>query len=117
MGRIVIVAYRPRPGKRQALRRLMFDHVAILRSQGLVTDRLPITMEAQDGTIVEVFEWKSKEAIESAYANAAVVEMWNAFSEVCDYVPVGQVPEAAQVFSEFTPLDIPALARRNQQET
>lgn len=58
MGRIVIVGYRPKEGQRDALRRLIVDHVATLRSEGLVSERTPITMEAADGTIVEVFEWK-----------------------------------------------------------
>ena len=105
MGRIVIVGYRPKPGKRVALRRLILDHVAILRSQGLVTDRIPITMEAQDGTVVEVFEWKSKAAIESAHTNPVVLEMWSEYGEVCDYIPVSDVPEASELFSEFTPID------------
>jgi hypothetical protein len=30
--------------------------------------------------------------------------MWEEYAAVCDYVPVAQVPEAAQLFSEFTPL-------------
>jgi hypothetical protein len=105
MGRIVIVGYRPKTGKRDALRRLILDHVAILRSQGLVTDRIPITMEAQDGTIVEVFEWKSKAAIESAHTNPAVLKMWSEYGEVCDYIPVSDVPEGAQLFSEFAPIE------------
>ena len=69
MGRIVIACYRPKPGKLDALRALMADHLPILRSQDLVTDRESIIMEAEDGTIVEVFEWKSQEAIEAAHSN------------------------------------------------
>jgi quinol monooxygenase YgiN len=105
VGRIVIVAYRPKPGKREALRDLIRDHVATLRSQDYVTDRLPITMEAQDGTIVEVFEWRSKEAIEAAHSNPVILRMWEQYRETCDYIPIAQVPEAAQLFSEFTPID------------
>ena len=104
MGRIVIACYRPKPGKQEDLRRLMVDHVPTLRSLGLATDRAAIAMEAQDGTIVEVFEWLSREAIESAHTNPTVLAMWQAYDEVCDCVPIGRVPEAAQLFSEFTPL-------------
>lgn len=39
MGRIVIVAYRPKPGKADALKYLTRAHVARLRKEGLVTDR------------------------------------------------------------------------------
>jgi quinol monooxygenase YgiN len=105
MGRIVIACYRPRPGKREALRQLILDHVATLRAQRLVTDRAPITMEGADGVIVEVFEWMSREAIEAAHTNPAVLAMWERYSEVCDYVPLASLPEAAEMFAEFSPVD------------
>ena len=44
-------------------------------------------MEAEDGTIVEVFEWKSKQAIDAAHTNPRVLEMWEEYAAVCDYVP------------------------------
>jgi hypothetical protein len=110
MGRIVIACYRPKPGRQEALRALVAGHVAALRSLGLVTDRVPIVMEAKDGTVLEVFEWASPEAIQAAHAHPTVLKMWEEYAAVCDYVPIGQVPEAAQMFSEFAPLE----ARRPQ---
>ena len=104
MGRIVIVGYRPKPGQADALKTLMASHVPRLRVEGLATAREPITMEARDGTILEVFEWISKEAIESAHTNPVVQSMWQEYDAVCDYVPVDSVAEAASLFSEFTPL-------------
>jgi quinol monooxygenase YgiN len=108
MGRIVIACYRPKPGKQEDLRRLTADHVPTLRSLGLVTDRAAVAMEAEDGTIVEVFEWASRDAIEAAHGNPTVQAMWQAYDAVCDYVPIGAVPEAARLFSEFTPIPGPA---------
>jgi hypothetical protein len=105
MGRIVIACYRPKPGKQAALRLLILDHVATLSAQNLVTDRTPITMEAKDGTIVEVFEWVSSAAIEAAHTNPAVLAMWNRYEAVCDYVPLNTVAEAADMFAEFTPVE------------
>jgi quinol monooxygenase YgiN len=72
MGRIVIVGYKPKPGKAEALRSLARSHIQRLRVEGLVTPGEAIIMEVNDGTIIEVFEWKSKEAIESAHKNPAV---------------------------------------------
>jgi quinol monooxygenase YgiN len=106
MERLVIAAYRPKPGKAAALRLLMNSHVNRLLAQGLVSSRQPILMESEDGTFVEVFGWKSKEAIAAAHQNPAVLAMWNEFAEVCDYVPVALVPEAQQLFSQFTPVDV-----------
>jgi quinol monooxygenase YgiN len=105
MGRIVIVGYKPKPGKTEGLKALMKTHVQRLRQEGLATDRESILMEAADGTMVEVFEWVSAEAIQSAHKNPAVLKMWGEYAEVCDYVPVGSLAEAGYLFSDFTPID------------
>ncbi|MBV8389276.1 MAG: hypothetical protein JO080_05705 [Mucilaginibacter sp.] len=101
--RIVIACYKPKPGKAEGLKELMHQHLPTLKKQGLVTDRASIMMEAKDGTIIEVFEWKSLAAIEQAHHNPAVLEMWGKYAEVCDYIPVAQVAEAMQMFSGFQP--------------
>ena len=104
MGRIAIVGYRPKPGKADQLQHLMQSHVPILRQQGLATERESIVMRAQDGTLVEVFEWVSSEAIQAAHGNEAVAQMWQDYQAVCDYVPIGSLSEAAELFSEFEAL-------------
>ena len=108
MSRIVIACYRAKAGQQEALRGLIRDHVATLRAIGLATDRAPITMEAADGTILEVFEWVSADAIKAAHGHPTVLKMWEAFGAVCDYMPVAQVPEASQLFSDFTPIEVHA---------
>jgi hypothetical protein len=106
MGRLVIACYRPKPGQQEALRKLMETHVSTLHSVELVTARQPITMEAADGTVIEVFEWASADAIKTAHGHPVVLRMWEEFAKVCDYIPVAQVPEASQLFSDFTPIEI-----------
>lgn len=105
MGRIVIACYKPKPGKNEALKVLMKTHLPRLKQEGLVTDRESIMMEATDGTIVEVFEWLSDEAIQSAHTNPAILQMWGEYGEICNYVPVGSLAEAANLFSGFEPLN------------
>jgi len=39
MGLFVICAYRPKPGQEKLLRKILKDHVPILRKEGLATDR------------------------------------------------------------------------------
>ena len=106
MGRVVISCYRPKPGHEETLRALMRTHVATLRAEGLVSTRAPITMQAKDGSYLEVFEWASAEAIQAAHNNPVVLQMWEQYGKVCDYIPVAQVPEASQLFSDFTPVDV-----------
>jgi quinol monooxygenase YgiN len=103
MGRIVIVAYKPKPGKGQALKELTKTHVSRLKKEGLVTDREPVIAETADGTLIEVFEWLSDEAIQNAHKNPAVLQMWAEYAEVCDYVPLNTLQECGNLFAEFTP--------------
>ena len=104
-GVIVIVAYRPRPGQEAALDALVAEHVPTLRGAGLATGREPVIAKAKDGTIVEVFEWTSAKAIELAHADETVRALWERFDAVSDFVPIGELPEAAELFSPFVPLD------------
>jgi hypothetical protein len=104
MGSIVIVGYKPKPGKNEALKELMRTHLPRLQEEGLATSRESILMEAADGTIIEVFEWVSDEAIRTAHTNPAVLQMWGEYAEVCDYVPVGSLAEAGNLFSAFKPM-------------
>ena len=99
MGRVVIVAYRPKPGKEEDLKALVRAHVPKLRALGLATERAALAMEAADGSIVEVFD-----AMEAAHADPEVQALWGEFAEACDYLPVAELPEAGQLFSEFEPL-------------
>ena len=103
-GVIVIVAYRPKPGKEQELLELVRSRVPTLRNEGLVTDRVPTIMRARDGTIIEVSEWKSREAIDAAHKNPNVLAMWNKFFALCDCVPLKSLAEAEEMFAGFEPV-------------
>lgn len=105
-GVLVIVAYRPRPGKDEDLLRLTREHVPILRGQGLATERPVQAMRAADGTILEVFEWKSQEAIAAAHQNPEVQKLWERYGEACDYVPLTSVKECGEMFAGFEPIDL-----------
>jgi quinol monooxygenase YgiN len=100
-----IVAYRPKPGKDEELLQLVRGRVPTLRKEGLVTDRKPVIMRAKDGTIIEVSEWKSREAIDAAHKNPNVLAMWDKFFAVCDCVPLNTLAEASEMFAGFEPLD------------
>jgi len=103
-GVIVIVAYRPKPGKESELLDLVRSRVPTLRKEGLATDRAPIIMRARDGTIVEVSEWRSQKAIDAAHQNPNVLAMWNKFFATCDCVPFKTLAEAEEMFPNFEPL-------------
>ena len=101
---VVIVAYRPKPGKESETLGLVRSRVPTLHKEGLVTDRAPIIMRAQDGTIIEVSEWSSQEAIDAAHKNPNVLVMWTRFFEVCECVPLNTLSESSELFAGFEPV-------------
>ena len=46
MGSISVACYKPRPGREAALLELVRNHLPLLRTEGLVTERAPIVMSA-----------------------------------------------------------------------
>ncbi len=106
MGVMVIALFRPRAGADQDLLACVRDHLPVLRSQGLVTDRPTLVLRAKDGTLLEIFEWASVAAIDAAHANPAVQALWTRFSACCDYVTLGDLAEASTMFPGFEQVDV-----------
>jgi quinol monooxygenase YgiN len=104
-GICVIVAYRPKPGKEKDVLELVRARVPTLRKEGLATDRVPTIMRAKDGTIIEVSEWKSREAIDAAHKDPNVLAMWEKFFAVCDCVPLKNLAEADEMFAGFEAIE------------
>jgi hypothetical protein len=103
-GGLVIVAYKPKPGKEQRLDAVVAKHLRVLASERLITNRPASVMRADDGTNVEVFEWLSAEAIGAAHGNPAIFALWGEFAAVCDFVRLADVPEAQRMFAEYEPV-------------
>jgi quinol monooxygenase YgiN len=102
-GVIVIVAYRPKAGRENELLELVRSRVPTLRKENLVTNRVPTIMRAC-GTLIEVSEWKSREAIDAAHKNPNVLAMWDKFFALCDCVPLNTLAEAKEMFAGFAPV-------------
>jgi hypothetical protein len=83
---------------------LVRNHLPPLREQSLVTDRAPIVMRTADGTIIEIFEWVSQEAIAGAHNNPAVLALWKRFEAVCWYETPSNIPEFQNMFAHFAPV-------------
>jgi hypothetical protein len=106
MGVMVIVAYKPKPGKEADLRAVLKEHLPILRGQNLATERPSLVLRAKDGTMLEIFEWRSLEAINQAHTNAAVLAMWKRFEEACEIRPLSTLEECQGLFAGFEPVTL-----------
>jgi hypothetical protein len=104
MGSISVACYKPRPGCEEALLELVRNHLPPLRAEGLVTERESIVMRTADGTIVEVFEWVSRETIAGAHMNPVVLDLWKRFEAACWYETPSNLAEFKNMFAHFEPL-------------
>ena len=92
---------------------LVHNHLQPLRARGLVTNRAPIVMHTgirnctKSGTIVEIFEWVSKEAIAGAHSNPVVLDLWKRFEAANWYETPANLPEFQNIFAHFEPVSFP----------
>jgi CDGSH-type Zn-finger protein len=112
MGAMVIACYKPKPGRDGDVLQLVRRHLPTLVREGLAEDRPGTVGRATDGTLIEIFVWKSREASEAAHANKAVMALWKEFGEASDLVVVTDIAEMHAMFPhlEHIPLDPPKLA-------
>lgn len=105
MSIIVITCFKPKEGKDKELLGVIKDHIPVLNKEGLITDRVCHVMRSADGSILEVFEWKSQEAINNAHTNENVLELWKRFEEVCEYKKLSDLEESKHLFPGFEPVN------------
>lgn len=101
MAHTVIAVYRPHEGKADELLALVKTHLPTLRQEGLATETPSVVLRASDGSLLEIFDWVSGEAVEAAHTNEAVQKMWEEFAAVCDFATLDSVGEAEKVFAHF----------------
>lgn len=101
---IVFAMYRPNAGKEKELEQLVKQHSPTLRKLELITDREVVLARAKNGTIIEVFEWRSKDATKRAHEHPAVAQIWEQMGKYGSFATLGSLDEAASEFPHFTPI-------------
>ena len=106
MPELCIALYRPHDGKADDLMKLVEQHLPLIRRLGLATERAAIHATAEDGTVLEIFEWADGAAAEKAHSDPDVAALWGAMAEIADFPTLGDIPEAATRFPHFRPLSL-----------
>ena len=104
MGRIVIAAFRPKPGREAELMSVIADRLPLLRRLGLATERDNVTMRSADGVVIDVSEWTDEESIARAHETPEVHDLWRRFEECSEYVKLDSLPEIHEEFATFDAL-------------
>ena len=105
MGILVICSYRIRRGHEAEARRLLEEHVPLLRRHGLITDRPAIQGKGVADTLIEIFEWESVEKSRLAPSIPEIGAHWQAMAEAMNFTPLALLPEAQRPFANFMALD------------
>jgi len=101
MGKLVFAIYKPNEGEEKALLEIISRHTNVLLSQDLISRRKVIVLKANKGQIIEIFEWKSDNAIGLAHENEKVLEIWSEFAKVCSYETLHDLSELDMIFPDF----------------
>lgn len=96
-----IASYRPHAGKEAELREILREHEPALRREGLITDFPFVQLQAADGTLIELFEWKSEAAKDAAHRSPVVWPIWERMMAAAEMVPLSSVEEAQRPFAGF----------------
>ena len=98
---LAFATFKPKSGKEQVLLELVQKHLPILRELELATDKSNYIAQSNDGTIIEVFEWTSLNAIKAAHQHPAIADIWEKMTLIADFVPMNSLTESQKPFPGF----------------
>ncbi len=105
MAEIVIAIYKVKQNKMSQFKSLLQHHYQILKNEGLVTDRYPVTMKSfKNNMVVEVFEWKSSTSADAAHTNQNVKTHWDKMTEIAEFSTLHHLDEVDNYFPHFQPI-------------
>ncbi|MBI3441140.1 MAG: hypothetical protein HY052_04965 [Proteobacteria bacterium] len=103
---IVFALYKPQAGHEKELEKLVSKHFPTLKKYGLVTNRHPTVVRSKNGTIIEIFEWKSSAATREAHEHPAIAKIWEAMEKISTFVSLDSLEEAKKAMAHFEPIAI-----------
>jgi len=103
---VTMALYKPHEGKEKELHEILKTHVNTLEAENLITSSKPIRAQAADGTVIEIFEWKSEQAKDAAHESQVVMKIWNEIMEVAEIKSLSALDEANYPFPNFAPYSL-----------
>ncbi|MBM7585140.1 quinol monooxygenase YgiN [Bacillus pakistanensis] len=100
---LTIALYKPYAEKEKELNDILKNHVSTLQEEELITSLEPIRILSKNGTVMEIFEWRSEEAKDLAHQSNQVMTIWENMMEVAEMKSLSSLPEASTLFPNFKP--------------
>lgn len=98
---IAFAMYQPKKGKSAALKKILKDHIPTLRRLELITKNSAYMVESENGTIIEIMEWKGAAAKKAAHQHPAIRAIWGKMTGICSFPAMKDLPEALHSFPNF----------------
>ncbi|ANX11397.1 hypothetical protein ABE41_005210 [Fictibacillus arsenicus] len=103
---ITMALYQPHEGKEEQLNEVLRNHIKTLEAENLITSREPIRARAANGTVIEIFEWRSEQAKDAAHESPGVMRVWNEIMEIAEIKSLSSLGEANHPFPNFAPYTV-----------
>ncbi|QWT20196.1 hypothetical protein KPL74_20930 [Bacillus sp. NP157] len=105
MSRILMVAFRPHAGQREALLSLLhFQHMHV-RGLGFIAKRQPWLMEAANGEIVYVAGFDDCGQVDLCWEDETFQDINSQISDIADMVPLRSLHEASAAYVDMEALE------------
>jgi len=106
MSILAIATYKPKTGRENDFLKLLTNHIPTLHSEKLISSKDNYVMHSKNGTIIEIFEWLSREAVDKAYETQCYGSFWQQIGERADVVSLNSLEETGQPFAGFKIINI-----------
>lgn len=107
---VVLALYQVAKENEKALLKLLPKKRRYFLKTGYATKRLPILLRSRENPeiFIEIFEWKSQEAVAKAHQGPKVRAIWDEMDKLCKRIGQGlnEIPEFATPFPHFDPVDV-----------
>ena len=85
----------------EELIKILEGHLPTLREYGLIKNSSAYMLQSDDGTIIEMFEWKDEGAKQAAHEHPAIRTLWGKMQGICDFPSLNDLPESGTRFPNF----------------
>jgi hypothetical protein len=99
---LALSAYRPFPGKAEALQEFFAEELATLRRRGHVTDRPAPVIRTDADELLVVLEWASGHAVGDAHEDREILALWERKAQLAEYISPRELKGSGVPFARWT---------------
>ncbi|KJV34736.1 hypothetical protein [Luteibacter yeojuensis] len=104
MERVLVVAYRPKEGKREELLTLLASQHTHARSRGALGERRPLLCEATNGEVVFIAALAAGSPVDALFEDEVFQDINARIASIATVTPIRTIGEASATFMDLAML-------------